>query len=133
MTLVRYSHFCVAGVAAASCAAGITAASAQFATRTTAAENHDGVYAVDILTRQGACDHAYHWTIAVSDGRVSSAADALMQASGQIDRRGHVSLAFRHDNNVAHVAGMVKGNAGSGTWSSPTMQCGGSWSAARQG
>jgi hypothetical protein len=129
MNFVRYSKFCVALVAAANCAGGINSASAQV---TAAVKNHDGVYAVDIVTQQDACDRAYHWTIAVSGGRISSAADALMQASDQIDGRGNVSLAFRRDSTVAHVAGRVKGCAGSGTWSSPTMQCGGSWSAMRQ-
>ena len=133
MNFARSSRFCVAAMAAASCVTAISTAHAQLATSAAAAENHDGVYAVDIVTRQGACDRAYHWTIAVSGGRISSGADALMQASGQIDGRGNVSLAFRRDNNVAHVTGRVKGNAGSGAWSSPTMQCGGSWSAARQG
>src|SRR3981081_2806785 len=30
-----------------------------FATR----QNHDGIYAVDITTRRGDCDKAYHWLI----------------------------------------------------------------------
>jgi hypothetical protein len=101
--------------------------------RTAAIENHDGVYAVDIITEQGSCDKTYHWTISVSGGRISSPSDAIMQATGQIDQRGLVSVAFRRDSNVAHVAGKVKGSSGSGTWSSPTLQCGGSWRAARQG
>jgi len=133
MKLVRYSHLFVAALAAASIPLAATTASAQHKITAAAVENHDGVYAVDIVTEQGACDRSYHWTIAVSGGRVSSPSDAMMQASGQIDRRGIVSLAFRRDNNVAHVAGRVKGSSGSGTWSSPTMQCGGSWRAARQG
>jgi len=52
----------------------------------------------------GSCDKAYHWTFSVSSGRISSSSDAMMQATGQIDRRGIVSVAFRRDNNVAHVA-----------------------------
>lgn len=131
MSPVRYSHLFTAALAAGFLSA-IPMASAENKIRSAAVENHDGVYAVEIVTEQGACDRSYHWTIAVSGGRVSSAGDAIMQASGQIDQRGVVSLAFRRDNNVAHVAGKVKGSSGSGTWSSPTMQCGGSWRAARQ-
>jgi hypothetical protein len=37
---------------------------------------------VDIVTREGSCDRDYHWMIAVSGGRVSSAGDTLMEASG---------------------------------------------------
>jgi hypothetical protein len=95
-------------------------------------DNHDGVYAVDVVTQQGACDRSYRWTIAVSGGRVRSTGDAPMQASGSIDKNGVVSLAFRRDNDIARAAGRVKGSSGSGTWSSPTMQCAGSWRAVRQ-
>ncbi len=94
---------------------------------------HDGVYAVEIHTRSGGCDPVYRWTITVSAGRVTSPADGFMQASGKISPQGGVSLAFRRDNQVANVAGKVKGRLASGTWSSPTLQCAGSWSAVRSG
>ncbi|WP_051335384.1 hypothetical protein [Methylocapsa acidiphila] len=118
-------------------AAALTAASISAAAlageKTAAIENHDGTYAVDITTEQGSCDRVYHWKISVAGGRISSPSDAMMQATGQIDPRGVVSVAFRRDNQVAHVAGKVRGDSGFGTWSSPTLQCGGSWRAARQG
>jgi hypothetical protein len=47
----------------------------------------DGIYAVEITTRQGDCDSAYHWSIAVSGGHVSSAGDTPMEASGRINRQ----------------------------------------------
>jgi hypothetical protein len=95
-------------------------------------QNHDGIYAVDITTRQGNCDKDYHWLIAVSGGRVSSAGDTLMEASGKISRRGIVALAFHRFGQVATVTGKLAMGAGSGTWSSTTMQCAGSWRATRQ-
>jgi hypothetical protein len=93
--------------------------------------NHDGIYAVDIVTRKGSCDRDYHWVIAVSGGRISSGTP--MEASGQISRRGVVRLAFERFGQVATVTGKLAMGAGSGTWSSPTMQCAGSWRATRQG
>ena len=96
-------------------------------------QNHDGVYAVDIVTRRGSCDRDYHWMIAVSGGRVSSRWGTPMEASGQISRRGIVRLAFQRFGQVATVTGKLAMGAGSGTWSSPTMQCTGSWRATRQG
>ena len=96
-------------------------------------QNHDGIYAVDIVTRQGSCDRDYHWLIAVSGGRVSSAGDALMEASGTISRRGVVALAFERFGQIATVTGKLARGSGSGTWSSPTMLCAGSWRATRQG
>lgn len=127
----------VAALAVASLGAA-TAGNAGSETRTAALTNHgstshDGVYAVEIVTLRGACDHAYHWTISVESGRVSSPADGFMQASGQIDAGGAVNLAFRRDEQVANVAGRLQGRVGSGTWSSATLQCGGSWSAALAG
>src|ERR1700730_5651404 len=96
-------------------------------------QNHDGIYAVDIVTRQGSCDRDYHWLIAVSGGRVSSARDTLTEASGKISRRGIVALAFERFTQVRTVAGKLARGSGSGTWSSTTMQCAGSWRATRQG
>jgi hypothetical protein len=88
-------------------------------------QNHDGIYAVDVVTRLGSCDRDYHWLIAVSGGRVSSAGDTLMEASGQISRRGIVALAFQRFGQVATVTGKLAMGAGSGTWSLTTMQCAG--------
>jgi hypothetical protein len=114
-------------------AASIHAANARSKVAPATKYNHDGIYAVDITTRQGRCDRDYHWLIAVSGGRVSSAGDTLMEASGQISRRGIVALAFQRFGQVATVTGKLAMGAGSGTWSSMTMRCAGSWRATRQG
>jgi hypothetical protein len=70
-------------------------------------QNHDGIYAVDIVTRQGSCERDYHWKISVSGGRVSSAGDTPMQASGQVNQRGIVELAFQRFGQVATVVGTL--------------------------
>jgi hypothetical protein len=98
-----------------------------------ARQNLDGIYAVDVVTRRGSCDRDYHWTIAISGGRVSSAGDTPMAASGEVSQRGIVDLAFQRFGQVATVIGKLARGSGSGTWSSPTMQCAGSWRATRQG
>ncbi|MGH6830527.1 MAG: hypothetical protein ACREDG_05175 [Methylocella sp.] len=128
MTPAGYSSlFAVALIGAAA----PTAAHAQ--SGATAQQNHDGIYAVNIVTRQGSCDRNYRWMIAVSGGRISSAWDAPMEASGQISRRGIVALAFQRFGQVATVTGKLARGSGSGTWSSPTMLCAGSWRATRLG
>ncbi|SFK12848.1 hypothetical protein [Methylocapsa palsarum] len=129
MNPVRLSRLFASALAAASLLPGMALATSG----RSGADNHDGVYAVDVVTRQGACDRSYRWTIAVSGGRVRSTGDALMQASGSIDKNGVVALTFRRDNDFARAAGRVKGSTGSGAWSSPTLQCGGSWRATRLG
>ena len=87
----------------------------------------DGVYAIDITTLQG----AYHWTISVSGGHVTVAVDTPIEASGQINRGGIVDLTFRGMDKVAHATGRLGDGSGSGTWSSPSLQCAGSWHAVR--
>jgi hypothetical protein len=131
VTTLKAVQFCRL-FAAALAAASATPGAASATSSGPGGGDHDGVYAVDVLTRQGSCDRSYRWTIAVSGGRVRSTGDAPMQASGNIDKNGIVSLAFRRDNDIARAAGRVKGSSGSGTWSSPTMQCAGSWRAVRQ-
>ncbi len=97
-----------------------------------ARQNRDGIYAIDITTQQGRCDRDYHLMISISGGRVSSAGDTPMEASGQINQRGIVDLAFQRFGQIATVTGMIGMRSGSGSWSSTTMQCAGSWRATRQ-
>jgi hypothetical protein len=129
MTPAGYSFLPAAALIGAA-AANAAHAEDSFATL----QNRDGIYAVDIVTRQGSCDRDYHWLIAVSGSRISSAGDTPMVASGEISRRGIVDLAFKRLGQVATVTGMLLASgAGSGTWSSTTMQCAGSWRATRRG
>lgn len=128
MTPAGYSRFFTAVLMGA---ASITAANAQAELAST--QNPDGIYAVYITTQHGGCDKSYYWKISVSGGRVSSAGDTPMAASGQISQRGIVALAFQRLGQVATVTGRLAKGFGSGTWSSATMQCGGSWRALREG
>lgn len=118
----------LAAATLASAAAGAAYAESGIAVR----QNQDGVYAVDVTTQQGGCDRDYHWLISVSAGRVSSAGDSPVEASGQINPRGIVDLEFQRFGQVATAKGRLAKGSGSGTWSSPTMQCAGSWRAIRQ-
>jgi hypothetical protein len=128
MTPAGYSRFFAAVLMGA---ASINVANAQEALA--AAQNPDGIYAVYITTRQGDCDKAYHWMISVSGGRVTSAGDTPMEASGRVNGGGAVDLAFQRMGQVATVTGRLAKGYGSGTWSSSTMGCTGSWRALRQG
>jgi hypothetical protein len=129
MTPVKYSClFAVSLMAAAS----ISAADAENKITTASMHSHDGTYAVDITTRHGDCDKHHHWMILVSGGRVSSAGNTPMSASGHINPHGNVHLTFKRFHHVATVTGRLTTEAGSGTWHSPTMECTGSWHARRR-
>lgn len=127
MILPRYPCLFAAALTGA---ALIGAAHAQ--DRPTSGQGHDGVYAIDIMTKQGSCDKAYHWTISVTGGRVRSAGEMPLEASGQINQGGIVQLAFERFGQIATAKGRLARGEGSGTWYSPTLQCGGSWRASRQ-
>jgi hypothetical protein len=93
----------------------------------------DGIYSIKVTTHRGDCTKHYKWMILVSGGRVSSVGGTPMDASGQISSRGVVALQFERFGQVAKVTGKVAKGFGSGTWSSPTLQCSGSWRATRRG
>jgi hypothetical protein len=91
----------------------------------------DGVYAVDITTLQGNCGSTYHLTVSVSGGHVTAVGDTQIESNGLINRRGIVNLTFRGMDKVAHATGRLSDGSGSGTWSSPSLQCAGAWHAHR--
>jgi hypothetical protein len=111
---------------------GAAAAVGQLKSHVDLNQSQDGVYALDIFTGRGGCDRVYHWTIAVLAGHIRSPVDGVMRASGEITVDGVVSLSFQSPAQIAFVAGKVRDGTGSGTWSSPTLHCAGSWSAVRE-
>jgi hypothetical protein len=132
MSPSRKSCLFACAAVVASLSPWLDAAHGQSNQRLTRPASHDGIYAVQIVTEKGTCDRSYLWTIAISGGRVSATGSTPMEASGQVNPQGNVSLAFRGFNAVAHVVGKMNGKRGSGTWSSPTMACAGTWRALRQ-
>lgn len=94
----------------------------------------DGVYSVDAVTQDGSCAKA-HFTVQVAHGQVASISpnDENITAIGIVESDGVVSLTFRGGvSQIAHVGGTIKGRYGHGTWSSPTLLCGGVWHAEKE-
>jgi hypothetical protein len=94
--------------------------------------HYDGVYSVEITTKDGPCDKVYQGSVTVTNGRISAISDPQASASGLIEDDGIVSLSFRGNGQIAHVGGRVSGRYRRGAWSSPTAECGGVWRAERQ-
>jgi hypothetical protein len=88
-------------------------------------------YMLSISRSDKAIAAAYHLTISVSGGHVTAVRDTPIESSGQINRRGIVNLTFQGIDKVAHATGKLADGSGSGTWSSPSLQCAGSWHAIR--
>jgi hypothetical protein len=94
----------------------------------------DGTYSIEVKTQDGTCDNS-HWTVVISHALVTSVSPNPYNivASGGIEDDGTVSLSFhgRANDNV-HVGGTLKGNAGKGAWSAPSLLCGGIWRAEKK-
>jgi len=98
-----------------------------------AGDQFDGVYSVEVMTDVGNCAKTYHGTVTIEGGHVKATSEAGASAFGLVDTEGTISMQFRDQDEIAHVAGHAKGLKAQGTWSTPVSQCGGRWRAERQG
>lgn len=114
---------------------GVTRASAQERRAALfAPTKFDGIYAVEAISQSGSCTKS-HWSVAVTHGQIASISpnSTNITASGLIESDGVVSMSFRDgQNQIVHVGGSIKGRHGKGSWSSPTLLCGGIWRAEKE-
>jgi hypothetical protein len=95
-----------------------------------AASRYDGTWSVAIVTEQGACNAAYSWDVAVTDGHIGDN-NFFVQSAGIVDGDGRITFQLTHGSDVLAAAGAIRGAIGSGTWQSPTSRCSGHWSATK--
>lgn len=131
MRSAGHAGFAAAALAWASFSVGIEATDAQ-AKPPLPSHNHDGIYAVRVVTQHGSCHTFYNTKIAVSSGQVHATGHALLRASGHIGQGGAVSVTLRLLHHAAHFAGFMRRHSGSGKWSSASLACRGYWRATRQ-
>jgi hypothetical protein len=102
-----------------------------------AGTNFDGVYDVTVTTTVGSCAKVQKGTVVIEGGHVKTTSEEGATAFGLVDTEGTISMQFHDKDELAHVAGYAKngkkGPSATGTWSAPVSQCGGHWSAVRQG
>ena len=53
-----------------------------------AAANHDGVWSVVIITKEGICDPSYRYPIRISKGSVLNAGNASVTITGKVEKNG---------------------------------------------
>ena len=87
----------------------------------------DGKWSVQITSEVGKCSARYTVPIRVSGGRVSYSGPFDARAKGNIGANGALRVSFAHRADVVNARGSVKGNAGLGSWKSPTKNCSGTW------
>ncbi len=115
----------------AALAAGLalSSAGAEAQTRT-----FDGVWSVEIVTDQGACDRAYRYSIMIEDGKARYGGQDAFTVTGQVAPNGTVSGAISHGQDRAEVTGRLEGSLGTGTWkaSGTNRACAGRWNAEKR-
>jgi hypothetical protein len=100
----------------------------------------DGGWIIEARTTVGSCPALVPEAIEIrSDLVVGTGAAAATAASGRMAHWGYVEsdgtimTRFTTQGHVARAHGQLRGNAGSGAWSSSTDMCGGTWRAHRGG
>ena len=93
-------------------------------------DRHDGVWAVSLFTEQGSCDSTSSSRINVRDGRVN---ENLLVASitGAVNPNGAVALRVTRGSDAMTAQGRIRGSRASGSWTSVSRNCSGSWTAVR--
>jgi len=91
----------------------------------------DGNWSVTITTEVGTCVQSRRVVVLVSDGVVTYAGAEQVTADGRVGQNGIVNVAFAYENDRLEAGGSVSGGLGSGSWTSPSSNCSGSWIARR--
>jgi hypothetical protein len=122
-------------------ASGALAAPRESVTAAPEAGRYDGAWIFEARASVGSCPGLLPDSIEIrGDLLVGTQAGAAALASGRMAHWGYVesdgAIMTRFTSQGGHVArahGHLRGNSGSGAWSSPTDKCGGTWRAQRGG
>ena len=101
------------------------------ATPANAHSAYDGSWNLVFVTRSGACDATYKFTVDISNGIVTH--PNLVKFRGYVARSGAVRASVTVQDKYTSGAGRLSGTAGHGRWSgrSGKALCAGYWTAQR--
>jgi hypothetical protein len=101
------------------------------ATAANARSPYDGSWNLVFVTRSGACDATYNFTVDISNGIVTN--PNLVRFRGYVARSGAVRASVVVQDKYAWGAGRLSGTTGHGRWSgrSGNARCAGYWTAQR--
>ena len=91
----------------------------------------DGSWDLVFVTKKGACDPAYNFTVNVSDGVVTHL--NLVKFEGHVAKSGSVHASLTVHDKFASGTGRLFGTSGRGRWSghAESARCSGCWTAQR--
>jgi hypothetical protein len=92
---------------------------------------YDGSWDLVFVTKRGACDPSYNFTVNISDGIVTH--PNLVKFRGYVARSGSVRASVTVHEKFASGTGRLTGATGGGRWSGHTgsERCSGYWTAQR--
>jgi hypothetical protein len=101
------------------------------ATAANARSAYDGSWNLVFVTRSGACDPTYNFTVDISNGIVTH--PNLVRFRGYVARSGAVRASVTVQDKYASGQGRLAGTTGHGRWSGRSGQarCAGYWTAQR--
>jgi hypothetical protein len=97
-----------------------------------AAANHDGIWSVVIITKEGICDPSYRYPIRISKGSVINAGNANVTITGKVEKNGVVVVNVGAGDKTATGTGRLAATNGGGSWSGGNGACSGVWQAERR-
>jgi hypothetical protein len=102
-----------------------------FAAEASARSPFDGWWNLTFLTRSGACDPSYNFTVQIRNGIVSH--PNLVKFTGRVYRGGAVRASVTVHDKFASGSGRLSRTQGQGRWAgrSGKARCSGSWMATR--
>ena len=98
---------------------------------TLAAPFYDGNWSVRVLAEADACSLDQALPIRVADGQVSVRGFLGPRARGQVQQTGEIDIQLSHAGDIVEATGALDGTTGGGSWSSSTLNCGGTWMATK--
>jgi hypothetical protein len=100
---------------------------------TSAQQQFNGRWSVEVVTEKGSCDKAYRYLVVIEKGKVRYGGPESFDVSGSINARGVIKGSVSRGASQAHVVGRLTGNSGTGTWTtSGSASCSGRWSAEKR-
>lgn len=100
-----------------------------------AGTSYDGSWSVLITTDSGACERAYRYGVAISDGYVLYEGGGPVNLEGRVARNGTVRVRVVAGQQWADGSGRLLRDHGGGYWrgQGSTGTCAGRWEAERRG
>jgi hypothetical protein len=92
---------------------------------------YDGSWDLVFVTKRGACDPSYNFSVNITDGIVTH--PNLVRFRGYVARSGAVRASVTVQDKYAAGSGKLASNSGRGTWKgySGSARCSGYWTAQR--